>query len=190
MASAIAAFLSAFLAGGASLGLARSAPRFYEQDRAKEYELKAAFLYHFAKYTTWPEGCFATEESPLVIAVVGKDPFGAHLDALAGKKVAAHPIRIKRLADPEVVEGVHILFLGELEDEARTKLLERCAERPLLVVGDEKELAEKGAQIAFYLEEAKLRFAVSTKAVERARLALGSQLLKLADIVEKRKGGQ
>jgi len=72
-----------------------------EVPRPSEYEVKAAFLYNFAKFVKWPE------DEPMgptfVIAVLGKDPFGEILDrTLAGKTVLDKKVEIRRI---EAVEG-------------------------------------------------------------------------------------
>ncbi len=157
--------------------------------RAKEYTLKAAFLFNFLKYTTWPKGTFERPDDPILLAIVGRDPFGSLLEhVLSKKKVGAHPIRILRFKSVEEVKQAHAIFLGELSAKERASLYARLAGKPVLIIGDERGLASKdGAVASFFLKDGKVRFEVSTEAIRRAGLAISSQLLKLADIVEKRR---
>ncbi len=160
-----------------------------DKDRTKEYSIKAAFLFHFLKYTSWPKGTFEKQDDPIVLGLVGKDPFGKVLDKVLGKKVVGkRPIIIKRFEDISKVKGVHALFLGELTTKERSKLYAALAGQALLSIGDSYGMAGADTSVAsFFLRDGKVRFEVSTKAVERAKLTISSQLLKLADIVEKRR---
>src|SRR5690242_10742668 len=58
-----------------------------------EYQLKAVFLFNFAQFVEWPARAFAAPHAPLVIGVLGADPFGSYLDELvAGEKVGERAI--------------------------------------------------------------------------------------------------
>src|SRR5436305_4926410 len=63
-----------------------------------EYSVKAAFLLNFTRYTDWPASAFASDADPLVLCIIGQDPFGPALDTVEGKTVKGHPIRIGRSA--------------------------------------------------------------------------------------------
>ncbi len=156
--------------------------------QSKEYSIKAAFVFNFLKYAAWPKGTFKREGDPIVLGIVGKDPFGSLLDkALAKKKIGKRAVVIRRFQDVTKVERVHALFLGELPAKERSKLYALLADKPVLTIGDSRGLAGADSCVAsFFLLKGKVRFEVSTKALARTKLTLSSQLLKLADIVEKR----
>src|SRR5205814_5844176 len=40
-----------------------------------EYQMKAAYLYNFGKFIDWPPETLPANNSPLVIGVLGNDPF-------------------------------------------------------------------------------------------------------------------
>ena len=65
---------------------------------ANEYQVKAAYVYNFAKLAVWPKQSLPDGPSPLVIGVVGGDD--EFLDTLrktvAGKTAGTHPITVKR----------------------------------------------------------------------------------------------
>jgi len=160
-----------------------------DQEVSREYQVKAAFLYNFVKYTTWPKGTFARKDAPLVLGIVGEDPFGKLIDKLlADKRAGKHPISIRRFAKAEQVRGVHALFLGTMSAKSRRELLTRLKSEPVLTVADEQGHAgAKGTVAGFYRLRSKIRFEISTAALKRSGLEMSSQVLKLADIVEKRK---
>lgn len=160
-----------------------------EKKRQKEYTVKAAFLFNFLKYTTWPEETFEEPDDPIVLGIAGADPFGALLDKiLKDKKVGKRPIVIRRFDKVAKVEGAHALFVGAMTRKEREALVEAHGESAVLLIGDEHGLAAADGLVAsFFLKDGKVRFEVSTKASERAKLTISSQLLKLAEIVERRK---
>src|SRR4051812_12970096 len=42
------------------------------------YQLKAVFLFNFAQFVEWPAGAFRAANSPLIIGVLGENPFGTY----------------------------------------------------------------------------------------------------------------
>lgn len=189
--ASVRALTTLLLAGGFLSGVAMTAPAGEPSgsdatlsETEVEYRVKAAFLYHFVQYTSWPEEAFDEEDDPIVLAVVGPDPFRNILDdTIAGKKVGGRPIVIQRLDDASRVVEAHVAFTS---GDSRTEraLLERTRERPVLLVGDRDGFAKLGAQAGFYLADGKVRFAVNVRALERSRLRMSSELLKLARIVD------
>jgi hypothetical protein len=151
----------------------------------QEYEVKAAFLYHFAHLVDWPAPDVAGE--PFVIAVVGSDPFGATLDeVLAGKSVRGQPVRVQRHAGAAQIgeEPVHILFVGGGGDEHVRRALGAVGGRPVLTVGEAPRFAERGGMIGFRVTpEGRVAFDINLRRAEQSGLRMRSQLLKLAHIV-------
>ena len=150
-----------------------------------EYEVKAAFLYHFAHLVDWPAPPAAGE--PFVIAVVGDDPFGEILDdALAAKSVRGHPVRVLRFAGPSQLDGarVHILFIGRADDEQMRRALPVLAGQPVLTVGESPRFAERGGIIGFRVTgDGRVSFDINLQRAEQSGLRMSAQLLKLARIV-------
>ena len=178
----LALCLSAGLASSepaGSLGTSAPAPA-----QSTEYKVKAAFLYNFAKLTTWPKGSFGSENDPIVVTVVGDDPFGKILEAvLGGKKVGKRPLKLERVSDPAKLGKAHIVYMGKLGQRDRAALLKTLRKRNVLTIGERSDFTKTGGVCRFYSEKGKLRFEVNVDAVGRAQLDLSSQLLKLARIV-------
>ncbi len=90
----------------------------------KEYEVKAAFLYNFAQFIEWPPSTFPDEQAPLVIAILGNDPFGAYLDEVVrGEKVNSRPLVIERYQKVEDVKACQILFISQSEGRRLEEVL-------------------------------------------------------------------
>src|SRR2546430_1625474 len=61
-----------------------------------EYQLKAVFLFNFAQFVEWPAQASTEPDAPLVIGVLGQNPFGSYLDELVrGEKVGPHPLVVR-----------------------------------------------------------------------------------------------
>ena len=150
-----------------------------------EYDVKAAYLYHFAKFVAWPHEARGDAAS-FVIGVLGEDPFENSLDdALRGKTVDGRKVLVRRAARVEDAAGSQILFISGSERGRLEAILKAIAGAPgTLTVGDMDGFAERGGVIGFRLEGNRIRLDVSLAAAERARLKVSSQLLRLARIVD------
>lgn len=148
-----------------------------------EYQVKAAFLYNFAKFVEWPPEALP-EGRPFVIGILGQDPFGSALDeAAAGRTIRERRIAVRRLSKLDEAADSHILFISESEGEALPRILKRLGSAPVLTVSDLPRFAEQGGMVQLVMEQSRVRFAINVASVERAGLKPSSQLLKLARIV-------
>jgi hypothetical protein len=147
-----------------------------------EYQLKAAFLYHFAQLVDWPARAFAGPNSPMVIGVLGQNPFGHHLEAtIRGKSVNGHPLEIKEFQTlAEVTNGCHVLFIGTSEKKQLPEIVAALRGTSVLLVGEMDRFIEGGGMINFVLDGAKIRFQINDAAAQRAGLKMSSKLLSLA----------
>jgi hypothetical protein len=152
-----------------------------------EYEVKAAFLYNFARFVEWPVGALHDPASPFVIAILGRDPFGAILDeTVAGKTVAGRPIEVRRVPRVDDARDAQIVFISPSE-RPHTAAILKALERPgVLTVGDTDGFAQRGGAINFTVQARKVRFEINPAAAEQAGLKMSSQLLKLATLVAPR----
>jgi uncharacterized protein DUF4154 len=147
-----------------------------------EYEVKAAFLYNFARFVEWPPETLRAE--PFVIAVLGRDPFGTVLDeTVSGKTVAGRPIQVRRASRVEEVRDAQIVFVSASE-APNTPAILKALERPgLLTVGEVEGFAERGGAINFTVQSRRVRFEINPVRAQQAQLKVSSQLLKLATLV-------
>lgn len=144
-----------------------------------EYAVKAAFLANFAAFTEWPESV----GSELTLCVVGNDPFGAHLDKLAGRKIGARALVIRRLAGLDESSGCQLVFIGRSQAGNVPRLVERTAHSATLTVGDSEGLAQQGVMINMSLRAERVAFEINASAAKRAGLVISSKLLRLAEAV-------
>ncbi|PYS95524.1 MAG: DUF4154 domain-containing protein [Acidobacteria bacterium] len=157
-----------------------------------DYRIKAAYLYYFTTFVDWPPDTFSKSGDALVIGVLGEDPFGAVLDeTLRGKTVKDRPLRVKRFASIKEARDSHILFISSSEQDRLASILKALEGTTVLTVGEIDHFASRGGEIGFRVEDRKVRFDINVTAVERARLKVSAQLMKLGHIVEEpgRQGG-
>jgi len=151
---------------------------------AREYQIKAAFLFNFSQFVEWPPNAFTSPQAPLVIGVLGNDPFGPFLDeAVRGEKSQGRPIVIERCSDPEEACRCHILFVNYPESERLDTALKALNGRSILTVGDTAGFARRGGMIRFITVNNKVRLRVNLDAAKAAGLTLSSKLLRPAEVV-------
>ncbi len=152
-----------------------------------EYEIKAAFLYNFAKFVEWPPTAFDAADAPIVFCVVGHNPFNGSLARVVSDRTAnGRRIEVRHLAADDNLSGCNLIFMAESEDEQVAQVLQKTRNengRPVLTVGESKEFAEAGGMIRLLVDQGRIRFDINVVEAERAGLRLSSQLLKLARTV-------
>ncbi len=154
---------------------------------APEYRLKAVFLFNFAQFVEWPASAFPEPDSPLVIGVLGEDPFGASLDeTVRGETVNDRPLTVRRFRRVEEIGGCHILFVSRPEQGRLGEILDSLKGRSVLTVSDANGFATRGGMIGFVTEENHIRLRVNLEAARAANLTISSKLLRPAQIVSTR----
>jgi hypothetical protein len=150
----------------------------------RDYQIKAIFLYNFAQFVEWPPVAFPEEETPLVIGVLGEDPFGTDLDdAVKGEKLGHRALLVRRFRRVEDVGACHILFISRSEAPRLERILASLQDRSILTVSDAEGFTSRGGMIRFVTENNKVRMRINLEIAKRAGLTLSSKLLRPADIV-------
>ena len=160
---------------------------FAQQNKPGEYQVKAVYLYNFAKFIDWPPG--AEKNSPFTVCVLGRDPFGSVLDeTLAGDSVGSRKPVARRIASAAETK-CEILYISASE-AGRVKQVLASIDKPgILTVSDVPDFTANGGMIQFVLMDNKIRFEVNLAAAEKAGLTVSSQLLKVATAVRKGASG-
>ena len=160
-------------------------PALHAQTKAPtEYQVKAAFLYNFAKFVDWPPSAFTDPKQPLDICVYGRDPFGSALeDALLGKTIGERRVGLGRAMQFQELAGCHVVFVSSSAHESAADLANRLKGRPVLLVGESDGFAASGGTVQFTIEDNRVHFIINPDAADRAGLKISSKLLALAKIV-------
>ena len=148
---------------------------------AGEYAVKAAFLYNFAKFVEWPPEAMGGGSSPLVLGVLGDDPFHGAIDqVVAGKTANGRPLVVRRLKWGQDLRQCHILFISSSERKRLAEVLGALRGASVLTVADMDQFGQQGGMIQFVIEQSKVRFDINVGAAQTVRLKFSSKLLALA----------
>jgi hypothetical protein len=169
-------------AAGAMLWTALTLPAASGQTpRPTEYQVKAAYLYNFARFAAWPGKAELRAGHSFNICILGQDSFGAALDAvLAGETIDHKQTVAKRIVRPQDAAECRVLFVGSSEESRWNEMLPALERLSILTVSDIPRFTQRGGMIQFHVVANKVRFEVNLSAAERVGLGLSSELLKLA----------
>ncbi len=151
---------------------------------ASEAQLKAIFLFNFAKYVDWPAAAFTNDTAPILIGVVGTDPFGDNLRHIEGKTIHGRRFAVKHLASDSDLSGCQILFISDSEASRMREILNKAGALPILTVGEDEAFARNGGIINFVLKNGNVRLEIDLAAAKKAGLTISSRLLAVADVVK------
>jgi hypothetical protein len=154
-----------------------------ESNRLNEYEVKAAYLFNFAKFVDWPVAAFPRENTPLTICIVGNSPLNTVIESLSGKTIRNRRLVVRQFARIEDLNECHILFINAAIKTSITQLLASVATRPILTVSDSKGFATVGGVIEFVPVADKIRFEINHRAAQQVNIRISSHLLRLATTV-------
>ncbi len=164
----------------AGLLLSAAFPAQAADREAAEYEVKAAYVYNFAKFVEWPPESFSRDDVPLTICILGGDPFGSAMNAIKRKTVGSRKVAVKQVSDVQEAKGCHVLFVSASEEDRLQQTLDSLGHAGVLTISDMRKFAQTGGMINFIIRDDKVRFAINAGAARRAGLKISSQLLSLA----------
>jgi len=149
-----------------------------------EYPVKLAFLYNFTKFVEWPPDSYRSPSAPLVICIVGTDPFSPDIEAeLRTRTVGSHPIEVRTLRPSDILNVCHMVFVPATAEDQATRIVRGLNGSNTLTVGETKGFAVLGGIINLTSEGNRLHFEINLLAAERASLKISANMLALAKIV-------
>jgi hypothetical protein len=179
-----------------------------EETAGSEYESKADLMLTFAEFIEWPAYAFPDAAAPIVLGVIGEDPFGDVLEKLKDHPVNSRKIEIRRFRGNsefrgqetpgrrqddltskrnrkvQQLKGCHILFISPSERNSLPQLLKPLKGGNILTVGDTSEFIRQGGIIGFVRMGKRFQFEINLSAAQEAQLKISSKLLDLARVVE------
>ena len=193
-----------FLATGLS---ARQSVGALAVDTAKVRKIKSAFLLNFIKFAKWSAAAYPSNDSPIVIVVLGHDPLGQALDlTMLGQKVEGRRIEVRRLKIPQVsdagrvandatnaekmsqfiseLRASHLVFISSSEEPDLPRILNWVADSNVLTVSDIPNFAKHGGMFGLSIRRQRVMFDANPEALATSRVMVSSKILKLANLVE------
>jgi hypothetical protein len=149
-----------------------------------EYQVKALFLFNFAKYVDWPTNAFGDDNAPIVIGLVGDDAFGDDINrVVSGKTINNRPVVFKHVSGEQEYRTCHILFVSASERDHLQTILDAVKDTAVLTVGETDGFLALNGMINFAKKENKIRLEINLLPAQQANLKLSSKLLSVADVV-------
>ena len=146
----------------------------------REYEIKAAFIYNFAKFVEWPENKFKDPKAPVVLGILGSSPIGAALESLKNKTVRGRRLTIQPVAAPKNLSQCHMLYICKSEKSDLKRIIEHLGSQSILTISDIQDFNKTGGHINLVIRHNKIRFIINSVAAKKANLKISSRLLKLS----------
>jgi hypothetical protein len=170
------------LAAMLALASYAKSPALLAQESTKlEYQVKAAFLLNFAKFVEWPSRAFVLPTDPIVICVVGRDPFGSSLNRIvSGERIQSRDVSTRYLPVDGSLSSCHILYISSAEQKRYMEILKMVRDSSVLTVGEVPGFSDHGGMIEFVIDQEKLQFFINSAAVDTAGLKVSSRLLRVA----------
>jgi len=157
-----------------------------QKSKPQEYEVKATYLYNFARFVEWPLSSAAAKSNSFAICVLGQDPFGPALDAIvAGESIDGKAVLAKRVSKPQDAVSCRVLYISSSEDSRLKEVLAALDKSGVLTVSDIPQFSQRGGMIEFTLQGNNVRFEVNLTIAENTGLTLSSELLKVAVTVRR-----
>jgi len=149
-----------------------------------EQALKVAFIYNFAKFTTWPASAFADPNAPVTMCVVGKHDFGEAFQSIEGKSVGGRAVVVKYLNSYRTKDQCQIIYVAPSEKPRLAKIVDAAKEAHALVVSDTDGFVDGGTIINMVRRrDDHIGFEINARMAGESGLKLSSKLLNLAERV-------
>lgn len=148
---------------------------------SREYQIKAAFLYNYSKFITWPEQAFAHANSPFTLCLFGHDPFGEVLDVtVKNERILGRKVQIKRIQQVQATVDCHILYVDKSAEMELRNIYRLVRQYPILTVSDIPDFVGRGGMVEFINVSNKVRFTIDIEQLRSVGLKADANLLKIA----------
>ena len=144
-------------------------------------QIKAAYLFNFAKLVEWPASAHSSSDSPLTFCLLGRSRVADELESSVGdNKIGGRPLRIRNLQNGDELGGCHMLFIAGSASRQQDRVIQQAKGKPLLLVGETPGFTNLGGTIGFLQEGGRVGFEVNLAASEQAGLKISARLLSIA----------
>jgi hypothetical protein len=146
-----------------------------------EYKVKAAYLFNFTKYVEWPSSAFEKSEAPILIGILGQDPFGEVMeDTVADRRVGKRSVEVRRSRRIDELRNCHVIFICATEREKLARILGTLRGTYALTVSEIPQFCNSGGMVSFLLEKGVVRFDINLENAEQAGLKISARMLMTA----------
>ncbi len=167
--------VSRFLLAGTALLLLVASFGARAASVAEEVKLKAAFVYNFSLFTTWPN-----MNHTLRICVLGGGTFVPLLKKYEGRQVQDAVVRVDQVLSAKEARACQVLFIDSSEHERIDSIVKELEGSPVLTVADYGKPSSNPVMILLTQDNDRFAFEVHQTAATAAGLSFSFKLLKLA----------
>jgi hypothetical protein len=160
--------------------------RLYAQQQNQQidnhYKLYSVFVYKFTQHLSWPDDY---NSGDFVIGVLGNTPISIELQKMSKQKtIGDRRIRIKQYPSSVTIrDKCHIIFIAKENSNELAQVLKLFEKEPTLVVTEREGLVKTGSMINFIIRNSKVQFELNQKQIERAKIKVSQNLVKVANVV-------
>ena len=152
----------------------------HSSEVSQEYQLKAAFLFNFARFITWPENALPEESKTINFCIIGENPFGTILSNIESKIISGHSVKIYYLDTRSNPQQCHLAFFGKGTGGEPQDIEWKFTSETTLTVSDMKDFINIGGDIEFIRKKNRIKFVINNSRLKRKGLTPRASLLELA----------
>lgn len=138
-------------------------------------DMKAALIYNFSVYTTWPEDTAKVFN----VCTFDDDQDNVNEQLLERKTIHGKPVHVTHLHHIDDVKGCQVLFVEDTAKAHDRRLHEAVKKYAVLLIDTAQNPTQTG-MIQIELVDKRYHFVIDHQAVKDANLMLSSKLLRLA----------
>lgn len=146
-------------------------------------QVRAAFIYNFAKFVEWPAHTFASGAAPLHLCALSGSNKAARLDLIDGRSAQGHPIVLQWISNAQQAGGCQILYLTRADIASHRQLMPAIQHWPILTIGENEAFINQGGMVALFVDRDHVRFSINQSAAQVSGLKISARLLQLARTV-------
>jgi hypothetical protein len=181
------------IAAALAVAIAAASPPALAQSGSSESSdaVKAAFLFNFAKFTTWPAK--VESDGTIKFCVQENAIQSAAFSGWDKKRIQNRPVRVTyfSLARAGALNNCSVIFFQHAPQDLPVKdLMSLASSKSALVVSDMPGFGAGGGHIELFVVNRRLRFRVNIGAMSKSNLTLGAGVLNLAEIVTTTEGAK
>ncbi len=140
-----------------------------------ERDMKAALIYNFAVYTSWPNNA----DKAFNICMFEADQESLNEAMLERKVLNGKSVHVRNIHDIEDVKACQVLFMEDATTKDEKHLLQQLQKYSVLFVHNGQKQTD-ASMIHIELVDKRYHFSINHQAAKDANLTLSSKLLRLA----------
>jgi hypothetical protein len=144
-------------------------------------QVKAAYLYNFAKFVEWPQETFPDTSAPIHLCILNDQSIESELSQIVkGKRISGRSFVVVPIQTGEQGRGCQILFISTAQNWQVEHILKVLQGASVLTVGETTGFVELGGIVNFVVQDDQVHFQVNHRAATLSRLRMSARLLSVA----------